>query len=249
MKIGLIGLGAIGSVLAAKIQADQNLKLVFVCDIDSAKLATYSKKLIAKTIHEMKAKRPDLVVEAAGHEAVKVYAENVMKFSDFLPMSTGALVDEKFLERLRAIGKKNRTKLFLPPGAIIGLDGIEAVREQLHSVTIESRKNPKGFGRDDNKETVLFEGTAKEGCPKFPKNINVSATLSLYGIGPEKTKARLVSDPDCTGNTHLITAEGEFGKFTIRVENKPSANPKTSGLAALSAFSLIKRIEKGCGYF
>jgi aspartate dehydrogenase len=39
--------------------------------------------------------------------------------------------------------------------------------------------------------------------------------------------------------------EGEFGRFTVKVENRPSAaNPRTSQLAAFSAIATLKNLTR-----
>jgi len=92
-------------------------------------------------------------------------------------------------------------------------------------------------------ETLLFEGSASKAVKAFPANVNVAATVSLAGIGFERTKVRVVADPSLSRNVHELTVEGEFGTFFTRVENLPSPdNPKTSYLAALSAISTLKQI-------
>lgn len=245
MKIGLIGFGAIGAALFEKISKDKSLKLVFVYDAEQEKLKNLPTKLRLKKFADFAKKKADLVVEAASQEAIWQFAPEILKKSDLLVMSVGAFAKKGFLQKLVGVVKKSKKRLFVPSGAIIGMDGISAVREQLQNVKIETRKNPKGFGLNEDIERVLFDGSAAEGVPKFPKNINVAATLSLYGIGFDKTTAKVVSDPQASANMHTIEATGDFGRFFIRVENVPSKNPKTSGLAALSAFDMIKKIQKG----
>jgi aspartate dehydrogenase len=69
--------------------------------------------------------------------------------------------------------------------------------------------------------------------------------LSLAGIGSEKTRVKVFVDPKASRNIHEITVEGDFGKFTCRIENVPSPeNPKTSFLAALSAIATLKKITE-----
>ncbi len=90
---------------------------------------------------------------------------------------------------------------------------------------------------------VIFEGNAKDAVKLFPANINVAALLSLAGLGSEKTKVRIIADPDTDKNTHAIEARGKFGKISITVENVPDrANPKTSRLAILSAIECLRGI-------
>jgi len=236
MKLGLIGLGSIGSFLKEKITEDSSLELIGILDVDESKRTVNS-------IDELLEKKPDLVIECADFKAVKENAVKVLSKTNFLILSSSALADKELEDEIEKVSKENNTKLLVPSGAIIGLDGISAVKNQLEKVQIETRKNPKGFGREDKEETVLFEGSARDACKEYPKNVNVSATLSINGIGFDKTKVRIISDPDTKANTHTITAFGAFGKFSIKVEAVPSNNPKTSSLAALSAFNLIKQIQ------
>ncbi len=72
--------------------------------------------------------------------------------------------------------------------------------------------------------------------------MNVAATLYLAS-GEMNVEVRIVADPNITVNRHEISVEGDFGRFTTRVENVPSPkNPKTSYLAALSAIATLKSI-------
>ena len=93
---------------------------------------------------------------------------------------------------------------------------------------------------------MVFEGTAGDAIAGFPKNVNVAAALSLAGIGPDKTRVRIVADPDVKTNTHEVVVEGDAGRITARTENVPSPeNPKTSYLAALSCVSRISASSGG----
>jgi len=145
--------------------------------------------------------------------------------------------------------------VYLPSGAIAGLDALKAVRDELESVVLVTTKNPnslKGapfFDSSDidpekiSEPTILFDGTAKEAVSLFPKNVNVSALLSLVGLGGDNTSVRVVADPNTDKNTHEINANGKFGNMKITVENEPdSMNPKTSRLATLSAVELLRQI-------
>jgi aspartate dehydrogenase len=91
--------------------------------------------------------------------------------------------------------------------------------------------------------TVIFEGTAAEAVGQFPANINVAAAVSLAGIGPERTRVRVVADPALSQNVHEVEARGAFGEMRIRLANLPSpANPKSSLLAALSPLAMLRRL-------
>jgi aspartate dehydrogenase len=90
---------------------------------------------------------------------------------------------------------------------------------------------------------VIFEGSAREACRGFPANVNISAALSLAGIGAERTRIRIIAVPGGTRNVHDIEVEGEFGRFTIHLENVPSeTNPRTGKLSYLSALAMVKEL-------
>jgi len=157
-------------------------------------------------------------------------------------MSVGAFSNEKLLEEMKNAAKKYGRKIYIPSGAVGGMDAISAVSSQITSLTLETTKPPASLGRNDKSKTVVFEGSAREACKLFPKNVNVSATLSLAGIGFERTKVRIISDPAVAANTHRIFVQSPAGGMKFEFENVPSRdNPKTSALAALSA---LRRISK-----
>lgn len=146
--------------------------------------------------------------------------------------------------------------LYCPSGAIAGLDAVAAASVgRIESVMLTSRKPPQGLkgapyiiekGIDLDaieREQIIFEGNARDAIRGFPKNINVAVTLSLAGIGAEKTMVRIIADPAAARNCHQIEVEGEFGRLLTLTENLPFPfNPRTSYLAALSAISCLRKI-------
>jgi aspartate dehydrogenase len=125
----------------------------------------------------------------------------------------------------------------------------------LKAVTLITRKPPQAFKGNKwleekkidleqiSTETVVFDGTAREAVEAFPANVNVAATLSIAGIGPDKTRVKVVIDPFINSNMHEIIVEGDFGRFRVISENLPSPrNPKTSYITALSVIVMIKKI-------
>lgn len=199
----------------------------------------------------------DLVIESASQNAVRLFVPRALEAGcDVMILSVGALADEELRKNLFRLAQQNNCKLYFPSGAVVGIDGINsASAAEISSVTLTTRKPPSGLAgapyvvckgielEKIEKETLLFEGSASEAVKAFPANVNVAATISLAGIGFERTKVRVIADPALSRNVHEITVEGEFGKFFTRVENLPSPeNPKTSYLAALSAISTLKKI-------
>ncbi len=159
-------------------------------------------------------------------------------------MTIGTLFDDEFREHLIDVAKRHGAKIYLPSGAVAGIDGIKAASMAgIDEVTLVTTKSPESLGRHLSRRTILFEGNAREAVKQFPKNINVAACLSLAGIGFDRTKVKIVADPVVKFNSHKVLAHGKFGRLRAEVENLPNPNnPKSSYLASLSAIALIKKI-------
>ena len=100
-------------------------------------------------------------------------------------MSVGSLFDDDFRKNLTNIAKKKKCKIYVPSGAVCGVDGISSANVGgLNEVTLVTTKPNTSLGKKYNKRTVLFEGSAREAVKKFPANINVAASLSLAGKSP-----------------------------------------------------------------
>ena len=132
-----------------------------------------------------------------------------------------------------------------------GLDALGAVRAETDSVTLTTTKPPAALrgapffgGKEPELDgpATVFEGTAAEAVKLFPANVNVAASVALASAGGERTRVRLVADPGASRNTHVVEAEGRFGRLRVEVENVPSENPRTSRLAALSCVEALRRI-------
>ena len=196
----------------------------------------------------------DLVVEAAPAGAMESIAvETLSAGKDLMALSGGALLDRDDLFNL---AEKNGATIYVPSGAIAGLDGIAgACAGRIDSLTMTTRKPPDGLKGAPGVElsgvdldsisqpTVVYEGPALEACRLFPANVNVSAALSMAGLGPCQTRIRIYADPTVDKNTHNIVVEGEFGRLSILIENTPSeTNPRTGKLSALSALATLRKI-------
>jgi aspartate dehydrogenase len=240
MKIGIIGFGSIGSYLAKNLGQEVS----WVADSDEKALArARAEKLRCGIYHSLPEKcgGADLVVEAASQQAVPALLD-CLPCCDIMIMSVGALADKKLLQKLVAAAKKHKRNIYIPSGAIGGIDALSSVAGIAKEVVLETTKPPSSLGRNDAKRTVIFDGNAREACRLYPKNVNVSATLSLAGIGFERTWVRIVSDPKARHNSHRIFVKSPAGNMTFEFENLPSKdNPKTSALAALSALRRIKK--------
>lgn len=254
-SIGIVGCGAIGKAL---VQAVESGKLpVRVAGVTSRTeksarefLAAFKNPPPYLSLTEL-ISAADLIVEAAGGSVVPSLAEKVFAAGkELMVISVGALLDHpEIMEQSRQSG----CRLYLPSGAIAGLDGIKSASVgQITHVTHTTRKPPAGLegapyllergislaGLQEEKE--VFSGSAREACRGFPANVNVTAAVSLAGIGPDQTRVRILAVPGLPRNCHDIEVEGEFGRLQVHIENVPSENPKTGKLTALSIIRAVK---------
>ena len=195
----------------------------------------------------------DLVVEAAGHEAVKMWGKATLRAGvDLMISSTGALGDDSLLAELVELSRDNDCRVIVPPGALAAIDGLSAAA-LLGLDEVEHRiVKPSGAWLGTQAEsltkltslteaTAFFQGTAREAAARFPQNANASAIVAVAGIGLDRTRVTLVADPEATRNVHEITASGAFGRLEMRIENVALAtNPKSSEMTALN---LVRQIE------
>ncbi len=259
--IGLIGCGAIGRELATVIDEGKvkgMLKVVYDIYRDNAiglldRLE--SRPRIAESVDDIiLAEDVDIVVEAASQQAVRDYVKPIIQSKkDVMLMSVGALLDDNLYNDIIALLDRYGRRLYLPTGAIAGIDAIKSVRHLLDHVMLITTKSPRALqgapffverGIDPmsiKSKSVIYEGNAREAVKLFPANVNVAALLSIAGIGADKTIVRIIADPDTDRNTHEIVARGRFGELHIQVSNVPSAsNPRTSYLAVLSAVECLR---------
>lgn len=247
MKLGIIGCGAIGSDVAKAADAMKEIEKIFLFDIDKKAeimLNHVVKKSEVASVDSL-IQNADVIFEAASQQAVRDYAEKVLNAGkDIIIMSIGSLIDDDFRKTLEEKAREHHCKIYLPSGAVCGIDGVlSASVDLIDKVTLVTTKPPQAFGRKYEKRTVVFKGSAREAVKLFPKNINVAANLSIAGIGFDETTVEIVADPVATRNSHKILAHGKFGRLRAEVENMPNPNnPKSSYMASLSAIATLKRI-------
>lgn len=247
MKVGIIGCGAIGSEIAKAASQLKGVRQVLLFDVDPDATSHLRDLPRVKVARSGKAvvTAADLVIEAANKGVVQTDVKQALaQGKKVMLLTVGALADDDLREELLGLAVKNGGKIYVPSGAVMGVDGVKAASEaDLKSVTLVTTKPPAGLDKKLDRWTLLFSGPAREAVQRFPKNVNVAATLSLAGLGFDQTHVQVAVDPLATRNSHKVIIEGNFGRARIEVENLPSpGNPATSYLASLSAIALLRRI-------
>jgi len=258
-KVGIAGLGAIGMPVAQALQAGiPGLALVAVAsgrrDTAEQRLAAAGISIPVVTTSEL-ARMADIVVECAPARAFRSIAEPVLAAGRLLVTVSGAALLEA--SDLVAQAQKRGGRIILVSGALLGLDAVRAAAEgEIRSIRMISRKPPLSLRGAPYLEaagidlgsittaTCVFRGSAGNGARGFPANFNVAAALSLAGIGPDKTELEIWADPGVSRNTHTIEVDAESARFTMTIENVPSAeNPATGRITPLSIIATLRGLS------
>jgi aspartate dehydrogenase len=218
---------------------------------------------VAASRSELLAGKPDVVLEAASHDAVREHLVPLLEAGiKVIVLSAGALADDSLRRSAEQAAIRSGALLYVPSGGIGGLDALKtACVAGVDEASIQVAKPPaawKGIPYVEalgltldrlNAPVVLFEGPAREGVPHFPQNVNIAAVLAMAGIGFDRTRLRVVADPSLTRNTHTIRISGRTGRFSVVLENVPAPdNPKTALLACYSALAALRELGSSTRY-
>jgi aspartate dehydrogenase len=126
--IGIVGCGAIGRALLKAVESGRlSVRIAGVTSRNEKSahnfLSTFERPAPYLSLQDLIA-ASDLVVEAAGGSVVSKLAEEVFAAGkDLMVISVGALLDyPEIIEKSRQTG----CRLYVPSGAIAGLDGIKS---------------------------------------------------------------------------------------------------------------------------
>ena len=254
-KVGIVGLGAIGSYLIERIMDSDKFELTAVDDIERERyvdIASRYKPFILYLPVEEFPNEINVLIECAAVEAVEgVVRKGLRRTKTVIIASIGGLIGKPELWNFI---NSRKGKLVLPSCAIGGLDIIKAIPEDdIEELTLTTRKNPKSLTEEYaniEDEVEIFSSNAGEAVKKFPRNINVAALLSIAGIGEERTKVRIIADPKVERNIHEVSIKSKSGNYSIKCENFPlESNPKSSKLAAQSIWAFLDNMDShvSCG--
>jgi aspartate dehydrogenase len=252
-KIGIIGFGSVTADIVHSLvwrgSLDRLAGVLVRPDKLSASKAIAAGRFQVTTQLEDLLANADLIIEAAGHQAAIQFAPEILRSgADVMLASVGVLAQPDVAQRI--LSGADKRQVWIPSGAIAGVDGLLAARScGLDNVTYTSVKPPHSWRGTPGEQlavkgatqpVVIFEGTARQAASAFPQNANVGATIALASLGLDRTRVKLVSDPSAAGPIGLIEAEGAFGRFSFEILALASpSNPKSSSLTGHSLSSAV----------
>ncbi|WP_049800730.1 aspartate dehydrogenase domain-containing protein [Cupriavidus necator] len=221
MKVGFIGAGRIArSVADALIVAGHDVAFVLSRNSQKAK-ERFPETSCISSMDELDASDIRLVIEAASAEAIREHGPKVLERFDFAILSTTALSTPAIETSLTEAAQEHRTRLHLLTGGIVGLDGLSAVRSSLEAVEIETVKTPAAWGIEPHEgRKVLFDGSTREACEAFPRNVNVHASVAHASLGFDQCRSRLISDPSTPALTQNLRVAGPDFGWTIQLHSQ-----------------------------
>ena len=256
-RIGLIGHGSIGQVVASAVASG---------DVPGGELAGVA--LRAERVGEVLphghavavddlVEASDIVVEAAGASVLRDHGAAVLEAGrNLVVVSSGPLLDDDLRTALVAAGGE---RLHVCAGAVGGLDLVRAAAAMgpVDRARISTTKKPAGLVQDHmsaeerdrllalTDATVLFAGPVPELVSGFPASTNVAASLALAVGSTDLVEGRVIADPAATRTTHVIELSGASGEYRFEMTNHPSpVNPRSSGIVPWSVVCELRRL---CG--
>jgi len=256
--VGIAGFGTVGQEVARRICAG---------DLPGARLVAVSARDLARARRNASSLAPaPLVVplsELAGHAEVIVEAATAEAFPDIaravlsagrrlVTVSVGGVPN---CPDMLEIAEKNGGQVRIASGALPGLDAIRAAAEgTISSVRLRTLLKPESlasepyirargfdFTSPPPQPVKVFEGSAREAAASFPRHFNVAITLSLGGIGFDRTQIEVWCDGTIPGAQHQVDVDASDVSLTLISRNYPSkTNPKTSRMVAPSIMAALR---------
>ena len=278
--VAVLGCGALGSLVAEGVALDlqETWKLAGVYARTPEKAQALAGRFDCEAFtsaEAMLAARPDVVVEAAGGEAARQYAEAILRSgASLILLSGGILADEAFALRLREAAEQGGSVLHIASGAIGGFDlmrtlafrerqlarrGQKALPGQELEARVDNFKAPASLngapflgGKElpAARRVEVFAGTAAEAIAGFPKNVNVAVAAASASAGMGRTRVTITSDPALVENTHRIHVQGFGVRADMEFTSLPDPeNPRSSTMTAWSVLALLDELTSPIRYF
>ena len=248
-RLGIIGYGYIGRSLhhalhgtGVTVERIYNRSAAALTDL-SESLATTEVERFLDGVPEL-----DLVVELAHPDITRNMGEHILRHTSYMACSVTAFADDELTDRLLGVAAEAGTDLFIPHGAVVGVDNLIETRRNWKEVTITFRKPPASIGdgdAPDADETVLFEGSVREIAGKYPRNVNAMVACALATVGLDSARARIIADRrqgDVLRGEFEFT--GEDGSTLTIVKQEPAVGVSSPGMVSSIKGSVLRAFKQ-----
>ena len=260
-KFVLAGFGNVGQQVAQAVLAEENSALEIAAisarDLSAAEVRAGNMGLNVPLIRASEAPRhARVIVECATYDAFRKVVEPAAKAGcHIIAVSFGALAIHM---DLIDIAREHGATIQLASGTMPGLDLLRSARERgVRSVRLQTHILPGSLENEpyvtdnnidlrhaDREPVLIFSGTAREAAACFPRHINVAISLSLAGVGLDRTRIDIYANGDLPGARHQLSIEAEAIRLQMTSQNFPSpGTKKTSQIVALSILAALREID------
>jgi len=250
-NIGLAGFGFIGSFLYERLTDNKEISVKAVWEPISEKTRLLDSQIVCQDLEDLGSRSLDLIIEVAHADVVKALLPIIKSDANVMIASMTCLSDPDLRKQVERDAIQKGRKIFLPHGAILGLDGLRDGRSLLENVSITTTKHPRSLGITNSqikKPEILFEGSTRDACTKFPRNVNVHAAIALAGLGFEATRSVIIADPNTNKMHHRIEVHGRGLNWNLEIESF-SAGEVTGSYTPESLYqSLLGILSGGNGF-
>lgn len=254
------GFGNVGEQIVRSVQADGSgaLEIAAIAARDQEKArrkaAALGLEMPIISAGEAAAHAP-VVVEASTYDSFRDVVEPVLLAgAHVVAVSVGALAVNLDLVDL---AEKHGATLQIAGGTLPGLDILRAAREgAIEEVRLHSRIRPESLAheayiaqqgidlyRARSAAVQVFSGSAREAARHFPRHFNVAVSLSLAGIGLDRTQVEIQADGRLPGAQHTILVKADVVELEMTSHNFPSPeNNRTSRIVAPSILAALREL-------
>ena len=229
-SIGIVGYGYIGAYVYEQITSrpELGLEVAFVHNRSREKTAALPPGMVLEKLDDFASRGAALIVELAHPRITCEYGTTFLRQTDYMPLSLTALAAAELEQQLLETARRHGTCLYIPHGAVVGMDALEEGRQIWEEVRMVMKKPPRTLdfsaspqfkAEEVREETVLYEGPTRGICPLFPRNVNSHAAVALSGIGFDRTQSVLVADPGLEVSVIEIEMRGQGVEVKVQRSN------------------------------
>lgn len=228
-RLGVIGCGRIALPVLEAVQAG-HLPDWTVCGVLAREARPVGPAGFIRSVNDIDsflAGAPDLIVEAAGPQALAAHGARALAAANVWTVSGAALADARLHADLESACRRSGHRLRLVSGAMAGIDGVAmACVDPQATLHIQVDLPP---GEADGGS--LFSGTVRDGAARFPDGVNVAVAAALAGPGLDAAWLD-VSRP---GSRHRLALQADSSHAEVRAEVEIRAARSTSALHPVAA--------------
>jgi len=253
-RVGLIGFGFIAGFIYNEIttRPELGLDIAFVWNRSPERMKDVPSDLILEDLSDFASTSPDLVVEMSHPDISRNYAKAILQKTNYMMLSVTAMADPQLEAELKETAEANGTTLFIPHGAMVGVDNLNEARDNWADVTITFKKPPANVDLSESgtdaaeagSAQVIYDGSVRGAAAKFPRNVNSMATCALASLGFDQTRGIMIIDPNATAMSAEVVANGKDGSLLEIRKAEPAVGVSSPGMLT-SQLGSIQRAVAG----